>query len=450
MMRNNNKLDSYLEFAINQDDQVLKNIAKQIKKINQQKSNDNPAIKKYASVLKAKIGMLHITSSHRKELDELALSNALKTKDIILIEEKIRKSFGRGTLNWENELRRSIRKMLDENTNKNKKIKNSEKLTLENIYGESGRLSLSQIEKSIIEEQYRIQVLKQDAFSSKTNKRKWFFGATIIFIVIASVILSKRHSQLESKDILVDDSSEVLFKKSITVSGSITYDTTWNNKTTYVLSGPVFVEGKAILTIEPGTLIRGGFASGLIITKNAKIYARGTKDAPIIFTSAKSEGEKERGDWGGIVMLGNAIINQEVGNIEGIDQNDVRGEFGGNDDSDNCGVLEYVRIEFAGLEVFKDNELNGLTMGGCGDATRVNHVQVHQAFDDGIEMFGGTADLKNIIITGARDDSLDWDMGWRGRVQFLVVQQYDDAAYSAQNDHSLPRCVRIVVASFFN
>ncbi len=99
--------------------------------------------------------------------------------------------------------------------------------------------------------------------------------------------------------------------------------------------------------------------------------------------------------------------------------------------SDNCGVLEYVRIEFAGFEVYANNELNGLTLGGCGSNTIVRNVQVHRALDDGVEVFGGSVDLKNILVSGADDDALDWDMGWTGRLQFLLVHQYAGAGDNA-------------------
>ncbi|MDR9424026.1 MAG: hypothetical protein RI567_01935, partial [Marinobacter sp.] len=103
----------------------------------------------------------------------------------------------------------------------------------------------------------------------------------------------------------------------------------------------------------------------------------------------------------------------------------------GSDPAHSCGVMQYTRIEFAGFEVYKNNELNGLTLGGCGSNTIVENVQVHRALDDGIEMFGGTVDLKNILITGAADDSIDWDWGWQGRVQFAVIQQHPDAGDNA-------------------
>jgi hypothetical protein len=130
-------------------------------------------------------------------------------------------------------------------------------------------------------------------------------------------------------------------------------------------------------------------------------------------------------------------VNQADAHIEGVPANDTRGAFGGDDADGSCGVLEYARIEFAGFEVYANNELNGLTLGGCGSGTIVRHVQVHRSLDDGVEMFGGTANLRHVLITGAGDDSLDWDWGWRGRVQFLIAQQHPnsgDNAFEADNN----------------
>ncbi|MEE4379125.1 MAG: hypothetical protein V2J55_16665 [Candidatus Competibacteraceae bacterium] len=217
-----------------------------------------------------------------------------------------------------------------------------------------------------------------------------------------------------------------IMAKHETVSGSILQSTVWHSDTIYTLQGLVFLEGDATLTIESGTTILGDSGSALIVTRDAKLYARGTESEPIIFTSSQPIGSRQRGDWGGLVLLGNAPLNRGVSHIEGIAENDPRGTFGGSDPTSNCGVLEYVRIEFAGFEIGANNELNGLTLGGCGNASIVRYVQSHRGLDDGIEVFGGTVDMRNIVISGAGDDSLDWDMGWNGRVQFLVVQQYSD------------------------
>lgn len=225
------------------------------------------------------------------------------------------------------------------------------------------------------------------------------------------------------------------------VSGSILESTVWRADSPVVLDGLVFVESGARLTIEPGSVVRGRPGSALIVTRDATILARGSAERPIVFTSDQPVGQRRTGDWGGVVLLGNAPLNRGQGQIEGIDDTDSRGSFGGADTASNCGVLEYARIEFAGFEIGANNELNGLTLGGCGDATIVRYVQSHLGKDDGVEVFGGTVDLKNVVITGASDDSLDWDMGWTGRVQHLVIQQYADRgdnAFEGDNDGDRP------------
>lgn len=211
------------------------------------------------------------------------------------------------------------------------------------------------------------------------------------------------------------------------VSGSLTGNIRWEAERTYLLKGVVFVEAGAQLNIEAGTRVLGEAGSALVVTRDGMINARGSRERPVLFTSARKPGTRGRGDWGGVVLLGNAPVNTGTGHIEGIDRSDPRGAFGGADETDNCGVLNYVRIEFAGHEMSTDNELNGLTLGGCGSGTLLRYVQVHMGLDDGIEFFGGTANLKHVVISRPGDDGLDWDMGWRGLGQFIVVQQGPEA-----------------------
>lgn len=238
-----------------------------------------------------------------------------------------------------------------------------------------------------------------------------------------------------------------------TIKGSLFGQNTWHAGTTWVLDGIVYVEAGGSLTIEPGTRIEGKPGSALVITRDATLFSRGQETAPIVFTSTQPEGTRTAGDWGGVVMLGSAPVNVANAHIEGIPDGDTRGAFGGSDADSSCGVMEYTRVEFAGFEVYANNELNGLTLGGCGSNTIVRNVQVHRALDDGIEVFGGTVDLKHIIITGAADDSLDWDMGWRGRVQFLVVQQHanvGDNAFEGDNLKANPDATPISAPVMYN
>ena len=237
------------------------------------------------------------------------------------------------------------------------------------------------------------------------------------------------------------------------VPASIDEATTLQAGRTYLLDGLVFVEPGNRLAIEPGVTVLGGPGSALVITRGATIHARGTRRRPIVFTSANHEGSRDSGDWGGVVLLGNAPINSGEGSIEGVPAGDHRALFGGNEPDSNCGVLEYVRVEFAGFTIGTDDELNGLTLGGCGSATYVRHVQVHRAHDDGIEIFGGTVDLKFVLVTHARDDSIDWDLGWTGRGQFLIVQKHPemgDAGFEGDNSKDNPAAIPVSRPRLYN
>lgn len=213
--------------------------------------------------------------------------------------------------------------------------------------------------------------------------------------------------------------------ETIMVSADITTDTTWRGCKTYILTAPIYVQD-SVLTIEAGTEIRGmGGANALIITTSGRLEAEGTAENPIVFTSAMPEGSRAPGQWGGVVLLGEAPINVPGGtnNIEGLDPGEERGEYGGTDAAHDCGTLRYVRIEWAGFVFGTDNELNSLTLGGCGTGTTLEYIQTHGGSDDGIEFFGGTASIKHAIVTQTGDDGLDWDQGWVGDAQFIVIQQ---------------------------
>ncbi|MBI5516731.1 MAG: hypothetical protein HY909_23305 [Deltaproteobacteria bacterium] len=251
----------------------------------------------------------------------------------------------------------------------------------------------------------------------------------------------------------------------VRVSGEISTNTQWDCAHTYLLTaGPVFVRAPAVLTIGAGTVIRGDApTASLIVTRGARVEAAGTAEAPIVFTSARPVGMRSRGNWGGVVLLGGASINSArpgmasgINQIEGIDAADNRGQYGGGatpDDDWNCGTLRYVRIEFAGYPISANNELNSLTVGGCGRRTVLDYVQVHRGEDDGFEFFGGTADLRHAIATHSDDDGLDWDFGWRGRAQFVVVTQSastesDPSGVEADNDrdnnNAMPRSEPVI------
>jgi hypothetical protein len=219
-----------------------------------------------------------------------------------------------------------------------------------------------------------------------------------------------------------------------TVSSDITSNTTWATGTIVLLQNKVFVKNNAVLTIEPGVIIRGDKATqgSLIITRGSKIVAQGTSNNPIVFTSSEAVGARAEGDWGGVVILGSALNNQAGGiaNIEGLAVS-AETEYGGTNDQDSSGVFSFVRIEFPGIAFVANKEINGLTFGSVGSKTKVDHVQVSISGDDGFEWFGGTVDAKYLISFRTLDDDFDADFGYRGRVQFgLIVRDADlsDAA----------------------
>jgi hypothetical protein len=225
-------------------------------------------------------------------------------------------------------------------------------------------------------------------------------------------------------------------------AGDITVNTTWLASKTYTLKGQVFVTG-GTLTIEAGTVIKGDSGSVLVISKTGKLNAVGTAAKPIVFTSsAVAPLAPKSGDWGGVVMLGDAPINVTGGKnlIEGFPASvGTKIEYGGPTAAHDCGKLKYARIEYAGFKFGLMNELNGLTLGGCGTATEIDYVQSHLGLDDGIEIFGGTVNVSHLVITQADDDGLDWDLGWNGKAQFVIVQQKSglgDRAVEADSNNS--------------
>lgn len=214
-------------------------------------------------------------------------------------------------------------------------------------------------------------------------------------------------------------------------AGDITSNVRFSAANEYVLQGGVFIKAPATLTIEAGTKVFGdtGTLSFLVIDRGAKIDAQGTKEKPIVFTSAKNVGARAPGDWGGVIINGRAPINS-CGPTAPPTGCEAQGEgstgaYGGTDPADDSGVLRYVRIEFAGKLITAENELNGLALQGVGNKTRIEYVQIHKGADDGLEFFGGTVNVKYVLLTGANDDSLDWTDGWVGKAQFVVIQQYD-------------------------
>ena len=187
-------------------------------------------------------------------------------------------------------------------------------------------------------------------------------------------------------------------------------------KGVYLLKGWVYIAKGAKLTIEPGTIIKGDkqTKASLIAEPGGQLFAQGTASEPIVFTSEEAKGNRKPGDWGGIILCGNAKNNHGQMQIEG----GPRTKHGGSDNADNSGALEYVRIEFAGYPFEKDKEINGLTFGSVGSGTTIDHIQVSYSNDDSYEWFGGDVNCKYLIAYKGWDDDFDTDNGFSGNVQF--------------------------------
>jgi hypothetical protein len=179
---------------------------------------------------------------------------------------------------------------------------------------------------------------------------------------------------------------------------------------------------------------QGTLSSALIVSRGGRIIAEGTDSEPIIFTV---EGDdlngsipmETKGLWGGLILLGNAVISTDSGEdlIEGIPVSEPRGVYGGIDDDDNSGILRYVSIRHGGTNIGEGNEINGLTLGGVGRQTIIDHIEVISNADDGVELFGGAVNLKNIVVSFCGDDAFDFDQGYHGKCQFLLALDNGDS-----------------------
>lgn len=285
-------------------------------------------------------------------------------------------------------------------------------------------------------------------------KKKTLLLATILTLGVVVTSCKKKGCTDENA---INYSSEA--KKD---DGSCTYNTVNNNATEYntvgnvvtiidhgegtgtktltadkvwILDKLVFVNSGQTLTIEAGTVIKGKpgqgeNASALIVSKGAQINAVGTSTNPIIFTAESDQLDgslsiNARGLWGGLIVLGDAKLNSSPGTsaIEGIPTSETRGLYGGNDDADNSGTLQYVSIRHGGTDIGAGNEINGLTLGGVGTGTTLDHIEIASNADDGIECFGGKPSIKNLVISYCADDCFDYDEGYRGNIQFALIYQ---------------------------
>ena len=222
----------------------------------------------------------------------------------------------------------------------------------------------------------------------------------------------------------------------VDVTQDISANTTWTADKTYTLKGFIHVGNGATLTIQPGTKIMGDFntlGSSLFILRGAKINAVGTADNPIVFTSSRAAGQRQPGDWGGLILIGNAKINRSgTVNVEGTGtdgtaivsgKNYTLSYSGGTADDDNSGTLSYVRVEFAGYAPIPDQELNSFTFAAVGSATRISYLQSIGGLDDSYEFFGGGLTGDHLVSYEAGDDHFDMSEGFKGKLQYLIALQ---------------------------
>lgn len=203
-----------------------------------------------------------------------------------------------------------------------------------------------------------------------------------------------------------------------TLTGNITANATLTSGSSYKLSGGLHVKAGNTLTIEPGVTIVAvddDAPDYILIEQGAKIDAQGMASNPIVMTSEL----KKSGAWGGIHICGRAHTNAGEGVLSEIGN----APYGGSDDSDNSGTLRYIRLEYTGFALDEEHEANGISFYGVGNGTTVEYVQAYKGSDDGFEFFGGSVNVKHMVVTDCTDDSFDWTEGWNGRGQFLVAYQ---------------------------
>jgi hypothetical protein len=269
-----------------------------------------------------------------------------------------------------------------------------------------------------------------------------------MYLLETSLIISKKITSLclmillilmitgcRKSDFIVDE------VETIRDNGAGTGTITWHKSRDYLLEGLVFVNDGQTLTIEPGTVIRaktgqGSAASALIVARGGTIIAEGTSAEPIIFTCENDDlrGSIQvdaKGLWGGVIILGTARLNNQYGenHIEGIPLSEPRATYGGFSDDHSAGTFRYVSIRHAGTNIGEGNEINGLTLGGVGSGTIIDHVEVISNADDGFEYFGGTVNARYLIAYACHDDAFDYDEGYHGMGQFWVgIQDSQDGS----------------------
>lgn len=274
---------------------------------------------------------------------------------------------------------------------------------------------------------------------------KNFLNLKTIWMLIAAVGFL---AACETTDDVTDDNTDnTVDDKTVIVTENISSATTWETGKTYVLAGRITVLDGVTLTIQPGTIIKGqagseANATALLVARGAKLMAEGTATQPIIFTSIADEIEPGQiaspnldpslnGLWGGVIVLGKAPINADAASIqiEGVPPSDSNGLYGGTDAADNSGVIKYISIRHGGANIGEGNEINGLTLGGVGSGTVVENVEIVANQDDGVEFFGGTVNVTNVVVWNNGDDAIDTDQGYIGTVDNILIVNPGDEAF---------------------
>ena len=231
--------------------------------------------------------------------------------------------------------------------------------------------------------------------------------------------------------------------ETVGIEGGVTIietSATWTNDRIWIMNGKVVVRNGGVLNIQAGTIVKAGSGTGadasvLVIAKGGQLNAIGTATAPIIFTDigdnisyadngvSPNRVPSDMGLWGSVVVLGNATVGEDGGtdDIEGIADGFDWTEYGGSNDTESSGRIEYVSIRHSGQTLTGDNELQGLTLGGVGSGTVVNHIEIIGSQDDGIEIFGGSVDVSNLVIHFNGDDAIDLDEGYKGTISNAVI-----------------------------
>lgn len=273
---------------------------------------------------------------------------------------------------------------------------------------------------------------------------------SILFLSILSAVTIYSCSSNDDSGAIIGPSEPTV----VSVSGSITSNTTWTSNNIYQLNQKVVVQDGATLTINPGTIIKGSsgtgsLASALVIARGGKIMAEGTAAQPIIFTSVSDNislgqtmgtnlDQNDRGLWGGLIVLGKApcSFSGDVSalQIEGIPAEDTWGLYGGNEPTDNSGIIKYVSIRHGGALIGEGNEINGLTLGGVGSGTEIDNIEVVANVDDGIEFFGGTVNASNLFVWAQGDDAIDIDQAYSGTIDNVVVHLGDASDHAFEID----------------